>query len=67
MKDDEIAQALAGLDSALGVFRRQPGQLEPPDTRIRSTLASMRHELALYRAVARTVERSRREKPLPGE
>ncbi len=67
MKDDEIDRALAGLDAALGVYRRQDGRLDVADVKIRSTLAAMRHELALYRAVARTVERHSRRKQLGHE
>ena len=63
MKDDEIERVLAGLEAALAIFRRNEGRLEVADIRIQSTLASMRHELALYRAVARTVERSGKEMP----
>jgi hypothetical protein len=63
MKDDEIQRALSGLDTALAVFRRQDARLDAADVKIRGTLASMRQEMALYRAVARTVERSRRGRP----
>jgi hypothetical protein len=61
MKDDEVARALAGLDGALEVFRRNEAGLEVGDIRARSMLAALRHELALYRAVARTAERNSRE------
>lgn len=61
MKDDEIARALAGLDAALDVYRRNETVLEVGDIRARSNLAALRHELALYRAVARTAERNQRE------
>jgi hypothetical protein len=63
MKDDEIQRALSGLDTALAIFRRQDARLDAADVKIRGTLASMRQEMALYRAVARTVERSRRARP----
>ena len=57
---DEIARALGGLDDALEVFRRNETALEVGDIRVRSNLAALRHELALYRAVARTAERDGR-------
>jgi hypothetical protein len=60
MKDDEIARALGGLDEALEVFRRNDATLEVGDIRARSQIAALRHELALYRAVARTAERDSR-------
>jgi hypothetical protein len=60
MKDDEIQRALGGLDSALAVFRRYERHLDRPDAQIRGALAAMRQELALYRAVSRTVERQNR-------
>lgn len=61
MKDDELARALAGLDAALEVYRRNESALEVGDIRARSNLAALRHELALFRAVARTAERNSRE------
>ena len=63
MKDDELERALKGLDHALEVFRRNRGRLEVADIKIQSSLASMRHELALYRAVGRTVERVGKQRP----
>jgi hypothetical protein len=61
MKDDELERVLAGLDSALAVFRRNEGKLDVADIRIQSILSTLRHELALYRAVARTAERTNKE------
>lgn len=61
MKDDELERVLTGLDAALTVFRKNEGKLEVADIRIQSMLATLRHELALYRAVSRTAERSNRE------
>jgi hypothetical protein len=58
MKDDELERVLAGLDSAIAVFRRNEGKLKVTDIRIQSILATVRQELALYRAVARTVKRT---------
>lgn len=61
MKDDELERVLAGLDSALTVIRKHEDRLEVADIRVQSTLAALRHELALYRAVARTAERNLKE------
>jgi hypothetical protein len=61
MKDDELERVLAGLDAALAVIRKNKGGLEVADVKIQSTLAALRHELALYRAVARTAERNNKE------
>ena len=61
MKDDEIARVLSGLESALTIFRRNDSRLAVADIRIQSMLAAMRHELALYRAVSRTAERTHKE------
>jgi hypothetical protein len=58
MKEDELERVLAGLDVALAVFRRHEGRLTVGEIKIQAALASVRHELALYRAVARTARRT---------
>jgi hypothetical protein len=61
MKDDELERVLGSLDDALAVMRKNEGSLEVADIRIQSVLAALRHEIALYRAVARTAERTNKE------